>query len=422
MGLMANNPQMFQNGAAPQQAPAQQPQQNMQAQLAAEEQQLRQQAQQQQAQMPAQLSPAQLADLCQRIINYGFGFPALGGNLGQFYASVGGQNVMPGFVFNGVPAPAGAKRSLHSVQINELAHLLSLEGEMATERGVPNFTQQPTVMPGLAMQQPAQQPQQVQVPQQPGFQQQLAQTYNQTIAQQPVSQPWQGLQQTPTQQPTQALGFLPPDAPQSMPQLAMTQQTPVGATNEAPQGSTNTQPTGNAQSAPEQPKRTRGRPKGQQQQSQDATPGQTAATTPPGSSPPNQPAAQAAPQVAPAPSSASSHTFTEHIGPRVVLVNCRSEGIETSSLASYVDYINAETAKKYNWGKDGQQGILDVRAAKDGSVLGFGGWKGAVREIVKVDQPGDGMYHLNTNRDDLCEAVVDGLRQAGWLIVRGVFS
>ena len=54
----------------------------------------------------------------------------------------------------------------------------------------------------------------------------------------------------------------------------------------------------------------------------------------------------------------------------------------------------------------------------------FGGWKGAVREVVKADPPPPGDYHLDTFMDELNEAVADALRvvaeRAGWLYIRGV--
>lgn len=408
MGLMANNPQMFQQN--PQTTAPMMPQQNMQAQLAAEEQQLKQQAAQQQAQMPVQITGQQLADLCQRMIGYGFGFPAMGGNLAQFYAACGGQNVMPGFVFNGQPAPAGAQKSLHGLQLNEVSHLLALEGELAQARGVPPFMQQPTAVPGLAVQQP----QPVQVPQQPGFTQNLANAYNQQLASTPMQPQYAG-------QLPQGTSFMAPDAPVSMPQLAMQQipqqqQTPVGATDAMPQAA-GSPPTGDQQS---EAKAGPGRPKGS---------GKKKDSTPAGSTAPVQgtsPTASSAPQQqAPASVPSASTPVQTGLNPScVILVNARFSNLQTRSLNEYVDYINRVAAERYNVGLDGSRGMLDVRAAKKDTVLAFGGWPGVVRELVKTEPPPEGLYHLDTFMDNLNEAVADALRvvadMRGWTFIRGM--
>lgn len=418
MGLMANNPQIMNQAPAQQPVAAQQaPQQDMRQQLAAEEAQMRATQAQQQAQMPQQINYAELAQVCSNLKSYGFGFPMLLGNAAQAFAVINNQQIAPGSVYAGVPAPAGARRSLHGVQLTEVAHIYTLEGELRAAQQVP-VAQTPPAPIAQAPQQYALENQQWQLP--PNVQQQIP-----TVPNGP--QPgYNAVAQIPPAQP-QAGGFLPPDAPQSMPQLAMQQnvppqqQTPVGATNEAPQGGG--APT-TTQSEPTKTKKKGGpgRPKNQDAPAgaPSPLPGAQIAASAQGTSPIAS-SAPASPVTAGGPS-ASAPTFTEHLGPRVVLVNCRTEAFETSSLASYVDYINKEVAKRYNIGKDGRPGILDVRAASDGSVLGYGGWKGVVREITQVDQPGDGLYHLDTHRDDLSEAVADGLRQAGWVIIRGVFA
>lgn len=387
VGLLASNPQLMQPAAAPT-APAP----SVQAQLAQEEAQMRAQFAQQQQQMPQQLNTAQLADVCQRLSSYGFGFPAIGGNAAQAYAVLGGQSVPPGYVFQGIPAPPGARRSLHLVQLNELAHIFQIEGELAQERAAMQ-PQQPT---------PAALEQKIQ--------QNLAQT-GQTPYVPVTTLPPQNFTQQLAQQtgaPVQGqavVSFLPPGAPESMPQLAAAQPKP-------PEG------------AEPAEKKGRGRPK----KVQDAAPEATAAVAvqvPP--QPPSAPATQAPPAAVSTldPDLAAFAARDAGLaGQGVILVNARFEGRTTRSLAGYVDYINEKIAKMYNTRKDGSQGPLDVRAAVDGSGLGYGGWKGYVREIVKADPPPDGAYHFDTFMSELNEVVADALRvvavQKDWMYVRGV--
>lgn len=399
MGIIANNPQLM-NQAQP--AP-------MQQQLAAEEQQLRQQAAQQQGQMPSaqQNQSRQVAEVCQKIIGYGYGFPALVGNAAQTYAALGGQNVAPDFVYNGNPAPAGAKRTLHSIRLAEIQHLFQLEAELAAEAGVPAYGQ-----PGAHLG-PQNMPAAVQAPppQQPNFTQQLQQAY----AQQTQPAPFTGVS-AGAGGGHLAPGILPPDAPASMPQLAMQQSAPPQGPGPAqqpaqvPQAQTGPDPMQQGNPPAEQPKKTRGRPK-----NQDSTPAVSTAPVQ-GTSPIPSAPQQQAPAGVP---SASPST-----GACVILVNARMSNAQTTSLNEYVDYINRSIATKYNVGADGRPGILDVRAALKDTVLAFGGWKGVVREVVKQDPPPVGQYHLDTFMDDLNEAVADALRvvadERGWTYVRGM--
>lgn len=377
MGLLASNPQMMQ-----------QPQQSappMQAQLAEEEAQMRAQAAQQQQQMPqAPITPQQLLAVCVRLGSYGFGMPSLGGNLAMAYAAAGGQSVMPGYVFQGIAAPPGAKRTLHGLHLTEIGNVLQLESELAAERAASQPAPQPQYAPVAQMQQ--------------GFTQQLATAYNQQIAPQPV-----------------AGGILPPGAPESMPQLAQVY---------AQQPSAPAQQQTIAQPEAAAPAKAKGRPK---KASAPAPEAQTAAAPPPPAGPP--PATSAATQVPPVqmpayPVGTVDPTPVTNQPPFLLLINARSDTHATKSLAGYVDYINETVARKYNTTKDGRPGPLDVRAAVDGSGLGYGGWKGYVREIVKVDPPPPGDYHFDTFMSELNEVIADALRwvweKNGWLCVRGV--
>lgn len=356
MGIIANNPQIMQNAPVTQQ------------QLAQEEAQLRAQAAQQQQTVEPLLA------VCQRLGTYGFGFPSLAGNAAQAYAAAGGQAVPPGYVYQGVMAPAGARRSFHGLQLAEVTHIYQLEAELRAEAaGTPS-----------------------QVP--------------------PAPQPQQPQYTTP--QPGVAL--LAPGTPESMPQLAMQPpkgEAPAGIVAPAPAPSTT--PT----APPEAPKK-RGRPPKTQEP---ASVQQTTAV-------PGVLVAQPQGVGVATPPSTAQPTALEYSAPEAkdggapgrpcVLINARAEGLNTQSLAGYVDYINETLAKRYNVGADGKPGLLDVRAAMRDTVLFANGWKGAVREIVKADPPPEGHYHLDTCLDELKEIVADALRvvasQRDWLYVRGV--
>ena len=382
VGLLSNNPQIM-NQQPTQAAPAQP---DMRAQLAAEEQQMRAQVAQQQQQMPQ--TAASLAEICQRLGSYGFGFPALGGNAAMAYAQLGGQNVPAGFVYQGILAPPGAGRSLHQVQLNEVAHIIQLEGELAAERA--------RQMPQLP-------------PQQNPVQQFV-----------PTQQPPPAQQYVPTPPgPSGVASFLPPNAPESMPQLAQAHE----PTQPYVPGS---EPSATPIPQPEK-KPGRGRPK----KSQDAAPeaaAAVAAQVPPPS------AGAPATQAPPAAGSASPPGLMSNAALAVdaavcsesgcILINARFANKPTKSLAGYVDYINEKLAKMYNTTNDGRPGPLDVRAAVEGSSLGYGGWKGSVRTAVQAEPPPNDNYHLDTFASELNEIVADALRavaeRRGWLYVRGV--
>jgi len=442
MGLLSSNPQLMQN--APQQQ-AQQPQPDMRAQLQAEEAAMRQQVAQQQQQMPQQLNTAQLADACQRLGAFGFGFPALGANAAQAYALMGGQQIPPGFVYQGIMAPPGARRSLHTVELKEVAHIYQLLSELEAERG----TQGPQIMPGVvdASRQYAQaQPTAQQAvnfatltkePTPPGGQ------YVQPVMYNPETGRMEPVAQGTPYQPAVAGGILPPGAPESRPELAMQQPTAPAfdATAHAASALVQAQQHTNEmtpvlEQATPVKKKSPGRPKKSQDTAPEAAgspqPATTAATTP--TPTPSTPAQAAATQGTPAAGSASSYALqldAEHFKPEprasdsgIVLVNARFANRSTKSLAGYVDYINAELSKRYSVTSDGKPGIQDVRCVPKDSPLSFNGWKGAVREVVKADPPPPDAYHLDTFHDELKEIVADALRvvaeQRGWLYVRGM--
>lgn len=385
MGLLAPGNTIMQP-TAPAAAP------NMQAQLAQEEAAMRAQAAQQQAQMSQ--NSAQLAEVCTRLGGYGFGFPALGGNAAQAYAVLGGQAVAPGYVFQGIAAPPGARRSLHTVQLNEVAHIFQIEGELAAERAqmTPQPTQQyaPVAPPANA----------------PQVTQQITQAYNQAVAA-------QGQMVPSYTAPTQPVSFLPPGAPESMPQLA----------GQAPKAQTADGTPAVASTAEPEKKASRGRPKKAQDAAPEAAAASVAQATPTQAS---APATQAPPGAVSTFVQRDTYSLDAHTDTTIILINARGTG-PSKSLNDYVDYINAELSKRYCVTADGKPGVQDVRCAPKDSILAFGGWKGAVREVVKSGAGLDGLQgmtlHLDTRMDELNEAVADALRvvaeQRGWFYFRG---
>lgn len=384
VGLIAQNqPQLMQAATT-------------QASLAQEEAQMRAQVAQQQQQMS--FNPADYLAVCQRLGSYGFGMPSLAGNAAQAYASAGGQMVAPGFVYQGQMAPPGAQASLHGMTLTEVQQVYQIEREAAAKAGVqpatPSFPSTPAPTQTVAVQHRNASDNTIYPT--PSLTQQIAQAYAQATA--PVP------------------SFLPPGAPESMPQLAQAQPAPE---------------------APPAPAK-RGRPKKNDQGTAPETAAaltatQTAAAPPSSSTPAAGVATQVAPAAEPAFPPALLASASRMLGldapatnapPCVVLINARAVSLSTKSLAPYVDYINAELAKRYCVTADGKPCPQDVRCAPKDSVLAFGAWKGAVREVVKADPPPAGDYHLDIGLDELNEVVADALRVVaetkGWLYVRGV--
>ncbi len=385
MGIIAQTqPQLMQQAAPAQGAP-------MQHQLAQEEATMRAQVAQQQQQMPQQqFNPGEFLTVCQRLGSYGFGMPSLAGNAAQAYAGAGGQSVAPGFVYQGLMAQPGAPYSLHNITLTEVQQIYQLERECAAKVG-------PAPAPQYA---PAQMPANT-----PPVTQTIANVYNQAIAQQPV------------QMQNAVPSFLPPGAPESRPELA--QARPVDATpaeTPAPAKKPGRPKKSDSGTAPEQTAATAPAP---------SSPSAVASQVTPAAAPTSQPGSRAAaPTSAPAPAPTAPTGLDSAAVRCAILVNARFSNVATKSLAGYVDYVNAELSKRYSVTADGKPGIQDVRCAPRDSVLAFGGWKGAVREVVKADPPSEGSYHLDTFMDELNEAVADALRvvaeSKGWTYVRGV--
>lgn len=365
VGLLAANPQIMN-------APAPQP--DMRAQLAAEEQQMRQQ-------VVAAQKPT-LVEMCAKLTSFGFGMPTLGGNLAQAYAAAGGQAIAPGTQYNSIAARPGSRRSLHTITLTEVGHLYQLAAELDAEAA----QAAPTPAPVYVAPPPA-----------------------------PVAAP---------------SSFLSPDAPASHPNLAMQHQS--APTPQAEPQPASSPPAFATQtlvvqvpSAPAPEATRRGRPK----KPKDVAPGAVATTAAPSPSPVATPVSQAAPEqpspsTGPSAPSAPTPVTGNAAGSGIVLINARIEGRNTKSLAGYVDYINEKLARMYNTTKDGRPGPLDVRMAVEGSILGFGGWKGAVRTAVKAEPPPEGDYHLDTYFGEINEIVAGALsevaEQKGWLVVRGI--
>ncbi len=399
VGIIANNPGLMQQqGAAQAQAPqAPAPQQDMQQRLAQEEAQMRAQVAQQQQQMPMnQAAGADLLTVCYRISQAGYGFPKLVGNAAQAYAAANSASVAPGYEYPGVMAPAGAKRSLHTLPLSEVAHIYQLDGEVSRELAANPAPMLPQLPPAVAF---------VPAPGQG--------TPASSYALQPQTWTLPPGSPAPAQAPT---SFLAPNAPESMPQLAQQNTAPA------------------APSAEEKPKTRRGRPKATpvpgtapeavapppSSATQTAAPAQT--STP--SAPPTQVTPAAAPTIVGLDGFVPTGIAQDGPIDMQIYVNARCEGVVTKSLAGYVDYVNDTLAKRYNVDKQGKPGPLDCRTAVDGSILGYGGWKGAVRTIVLADPPPDGHYHFDTFMSEMNEIVADALRnladQRGWHYVRGL--
>lgn len=398
---------LLQNNQIMQQPPAAQP--DMRAQLAAEEQQLR--AQQAVAQAP-QITPASVLEAWTRIERHGRGVPALGGQAAHAYAAAKGY---PPIATHAGFAGTG---NLAQIQLMEPAHIFQLAAELDGQAPAP--------------------PPQVYVP--PPAPPQAIYTG-----------PPAGGQSAGVPQQVYG-GILPPGTPESQPQLAQAYVPPPGAiVGLATTGLA--APQSVALDAPAEPtKKKAGRPK------KDVTP-PPMGTAPEQAAPPTQPVAPAtqtaavphpveystvpaASQVAPVSGPAFADTTApafqtvvtttvrDALGPddhpvkmTSICINARVLGVQTKSLSGYVDYINGELSRRYCVDAQGKPTIQDVRCAPKDSVLGFGGWKGAVREVVKADPPQADAYHLDTHMDELNEAVADALRivaeQKGWLYVRG---
>lgn len=198
----------------------------------------------------------------------------------------------------------------------------------------------------------------------------------------------------PTALPPQTMpvgmpSMLPPEAPPSIPALAAAPVLTPGQAAETPVA----------------PKK-RGRPK-----NPDSAPQPTAvAATTPTSASPQGAASQATPVVG-----ADAGTFEVYVD---CIPNCAH-----TSLTLYVHTINQVLAKRFCVGDDGKPTTPDVRCAPKGSPLAFGGWEGAIFDIVITNPPPDGCWTIETG-DRLNAVVASALEvvcaQRGALLVKGI--
>lgn len=318
-----------------------------------------------QAQIQTQATQPTLADVWAGIMKHGRGVPSLAGNAAVEVARAFGQSVVLGFTQQG-------SGQLGGLTLTEIAHVYQLAGELAGA--------QPTA---------------------PAPQAAPQQAYN----------------------TMQVGGALPPDAPQSMPQLA--QAHAPAAPQQAPAVGVPNNPIPQQQDVPlTQPpaeaatKAKRGRPK-----KDDSTPTQEVVATQPQQTPTPSSLQSSAPQAAPA----SGPIYTETKAPAVdgaVFVDCLPNGPFTD-LHAYVAGINAEIAKRYCVGQDGKPSVQDIRCApKHVEILAFGNWKGLIRDVVINNPPPKGALFLDTRYSEIAEVVADALRDfcdaRGVLYVRGV--
>lgn len=198
----------------------------------------------------------------------------------------------------------------------------------------------------------------------------------------------------PTALPPQTMpvgmpSMLPPEAPPSIPALAAAPVLTPGQAAETPVA----------------PKK-RGRPK-----NPDSAPQPTAvAATTPTPSAFQGAASQATPVVG-----ADAGTFEVYVD---CIPNC-----ESTSLSMYVHTINQVLAKKFCIGLDGKPTTQDVRCAPKDSPLAFGGWEGAIFDLVLTNPPPAGVYTIETG-SKLHAVVASALEvicaQRGALFVKGI--
>lgn len=307
-------------------------------------------------------------------MNEPMGFPALGGEVAQLYARARGFNL------EGVGL-AGAGVLGRSLTLYDVAKLDELLGELRSKMGTPQVVasgtgtgpvnqqvSHPTPAPVLGALTPQQPPAPI-----------------------PTASPSAPL---PQGMPM----MLPPEAPASIPALAV--QNP-----DAPKPSAPTE---------EAPKRKRGpgRPKAS---SSTVTQPSTIAGAP--VIPSSQPGA-------PSLSVSSAHQGSVTVGEDLEIYVDSIPNCPFNSLAMYVHTINQALAKRFCVNEQGQPTTQDIRCAPKGSPLAFGGWEGAVYEIVCTNPPPNGCWVLDARGNRLAQVVADALfivcasREA--LYVRGV--
>lgn len=103
-----------------------------------------------------------------------------------------------------------------------------------------------------------------------------------------------------------------------------------------------------------------------------------------------------------------------------VYVDCCPSDCRPASLMPYIDDINARLSKRYCVTAKGEPTVQDIRCAPKDSPLAFGGWKGALHEVVRTCPPASGMWFLETRGNELAEVVADALRVVATIYVRSV--
>ena len=101
----------------------------------------------------------------------------------------------------------------------------------------------------------------------------------------------------------------------------------------------------------------------------------------------------------------------ESDGTTAIYIDCRPLNEDTSPLDGLIDWLNRDLASKYCVDATGKPTVQDIRCAPKDSVLAYGGWKGALHEIVRRNgTPGAGRWHLDTRGDEMKQIAADALR------------
>lgn len=212
----------------------------------------------------------------------------------------------------------------------------------------------------------------------------------------------------PPPAPVQSMGILAPDAPSSVPALAA--QLP-----QAPAPLVTPPTDASAGTVAEAPKRKRGRPAKNPETVGGAT--QTAApVVPPPHAPgvtqvANPPTVSTFSQTTSSDGDSGRALLDESDGTTAIYIDCRPLGEDTSPLDGLIDWLNRDLASKYCVDATGKPTVQDIRCAPKDSVLAYGGWKGALHEIVRRNgTPGAGRWHLDTRGDEMKQIAADALR------------
>lgn len=215
----------------------------------------------------------------------------------------------------------------------------------------------------------------------------------------------------PPPAPVQSMGILAPDAPSSVPALAaQLPQAPAPIVIPAAAAG----PAQMNESGPVEAPKKRGRPK-KSETVGGAT--QTAASVVPPPHAPgvtqvaNPPTVSTFSQTASSDGDSGRALLDESDGTTAIYIDCRPLGEDTSPLDGLIDWLNRDLASKYCVDATGKPTVQDIRCAPKDSVLAYGGWKGALHEIVRRNgTPGAGRWHLDTRGDEMKQIAADALR------------